>query len=1035
MRTHISGSAAAVMALGSCCGLAASARAVDSAGVKALFADPPREYSTAPLWVWNDWHTPEQVVESLRDLAGRNVRQVFIHPRPGLITPYLGPEWFQLWEACLEEARRLDMNLWIYDENSYPSGFAGGRVPEAMPESRGLGLVIRETDKAPVADENLVGAYRMTDGGFQDVTADCRAGRALPEGRYVTAVVVQAPVTAWHGGRYYVDLMRPGVTEKFIELTLEPYRQHFGHEFGKRIPGVFQDEAHIRPADAGVPWTPGLPEAFRKRWGYDLLAHLPSLNYPLGDFRRVRHNFLQVCLELFIEHWARPYFQYCSRHNLEFTGHYWEHDWPYCLRVPDNMAMYAWHQRPAIDILLNIWSDGLQAQTGNVRAVRELGSVANQLGLKRTLCEAYGAAGWELRFEDMKRIGDWLYVLGVNTLDEHLSHVSIRGARKHDHPQSFSYHAPWWEAYGVSASYFARLSAAMSQGRQINDVLLIEPTTTVWMYNSDVQAPPDCDQIAQAFEDIVRAWEQAQIEYDIGSEDIIARHGSVSDGAFVVGQRAYRVVVLPPRTENLNTRTVELLERYLAAGGTVLCCGEPPERMDGAVSDRPGALSRADGWRRVTPEQARAELEKRQTAGGFFITRPDGDEGRLFHHRRVIDDGEILLVVNSSIEKPARCTVAARAGGAEEWDLRSGKAAPLPFQRRDGSVSLDLELPPCGSRLLFLSKQPIEPAPPVRETVRALAAIGGMTVERLDPNVLTLDYVDVACQGESRTGLHIIKARDWLFARHGFERNPWDRGVQFHDTHLRRTFAPDSGFEASYRFTIAGEVPRALSAVVERADLFTISCNGAPVALQPGSWWLDRQFGRLDIAAAARTGENVLTLRARPFSVFHEIAEVYILGDFALRPAERGFVIEPARPLEAGDWRPQGMPMYGHRVAYARRFKIDRPAEKYRVVLGRWYGSIAKVSVNGQDAGWISCAPWTCEVGPLVRAGENTVQVVVYGTPRNILGPFHNPSIGLTGPWHFDASPESGPPPGDKYFGIGYGLFEAFELQEITASR
>ena len=112
-----------------------------------------------------------------------------------------------------------------------------------------------------------------------------------------------------------------------------------------------------------------------------------------------------------------------------------------------------------------------------------MASVANQLGRARTLCEGYGAGGWDLRFEDMKRIGDWLYVLGVNTLDQHLSYVTLRGARKRDHPQSFSYHEPWWDAYHVSAAYFARLSVAMSQGEQINDILVIEPTTTAWMYN------------------------------------------------------------------------------------------------------------------------------------------------------------------------------------------------------------------------------------------------------------------------------------------------------------------------------------------------------------------------------------------------------------------------------------------------------------------------------------------------------------------------------------------------------------------------
>ena len=57
------------------------------------------------------------------------MKQVWVHPRPGLMTPYLTPDWFRLWHVALDEAGELDMNVWIYDENSYPSGFAGGWVP------------------------------------------------------------------------------------------------------------------------------------------------------------------------------------------------------------------------------------------------------------------------------------------------------------------------------------------------------------------------------------------------------------------------------------------------------------------------------------------------------------------------------------------------------------------------------------------------------------------------------------------------------------------------------------------------------------------------------------------------------------------------------------------------------------------------------------------------------------------------------------------------------------------------------------------
>ncbi len=107
------------------------------ADVKAIFANPPREYSSGPLWVWNDMLTEDQIRSTLHDLAGQHVKQAWVHPRPGLMTPYLGKDWFRMWNVALEEAERLDMNIWIYDENSYPSGFAGGLVPEAMPESRG----------------------------------------------------------------------------------------------------------------------------------------------------------------------------------------------------------------------------------------------------------------------------------------------------------------------------------------------------------------------------------------------------------------------------------------------------------------------------------------------------------------------------------------------------------------------------------------------------------------------------------------------------------------------------------------------------------------------------------------------------------------------------------------------------------------------------------------------------------------------------------------------------------------------------------
>ncbi len=877
--------------------LALAEKLVKSTQVRKQFADPAIEFSSGPLWVWNDLLTPEQIVGTMRDLASQKVMQVFVHPRPGLMTPYLSDDWFKLWDVALREAKKLDMNVWIYDENSYPSGFAGGLVPDALPESRGKGLSLKKSQTPPELNDTIVAVYRLTDNGFEDITSKLRAGETFDKGRYMTASVRLARQGGWYGGKWYVDLLIPGVTEKFIEITMERYRKHLGDQFGKRVPGWFTDEPHLAPA-GGLHWSDHLPELFQERWGYDLIDHLPYLSEPTGDWKRVRHNYYNLLIEQFIERWAKPCYEYCEKHNLEFTGHYWEHGWPGAGHGGDNMAMYAWHQRPAIDTLMNQYSESVNAQFGNVRAVKELSSVANQLGRERTLCEAYGAGGWDLRFEDMKRIGDWLYVLGVNTMNEHLSYITIRGARKRDHPQSFSYHTPWWEAYHVMAEYFTRLSLVLSQGQQINPALVIEPTTTTWMYQGATNPSGRLGEIGNRFQKLVTDLEGAQAEYDIGCEDTMARHGAAEGARLRVGQRLYDTVVLTPLTENLNAQTIALLEAYVKAGGVVLCCGEPPARVDGAPSDRGLALARQATWKQVRAEDIPETLLAR-SGGDFAIQRDPGDQGILFHHRRVVADGEFLFLVNTSIDAPSAGVVKSTMKGLKQWNLNTGKVGSYPFAKTDEGIEARFELPPSGSLLLFLSKKRVKQLKkPDLVTTQVAALSDAVEVQRLAPNVLTLDYVDITAGGETLDDVYFYRANRFAFQKNGMDRNPWDSAVQFKDELIRKTFKPDSGFSASYKFMIEHAVPTSLAIVIERSDLYAITCNGQPVRAKKDDWWLDRAFGRIDIAKHAKVGANVVTIKAQPFTIYHELESAYLLGDFSLKPAARGFVIVPTKPLK-----------------------------------------------------------------------------------------------------------------------------------------
>lgn len=1201
-----------------------------------LFASPPREYATAPLWVWNDMLTEEQIRGTMQDLAGQKVMQVFVHPRPGLMTPYLSDEWFRLWKIALDEAEKLDMNVWIYDENSYPSGFAGGHVPEIMPESRGRGLAFREETKAPQVDDSVVAVYQLSADKLENVTQKLRDGETLPDGRYAVASVVRATNSPWHGDRCYVDLMYPGVTEKFLEVTLDAYKKNIGDQFGKRVLGAFTDEPNVRPAD-GLPWTDHLPKAFQERWGYDLIDHLPSLIRPVGDWKQVRHDYYQVVLEQYIEHWAKPYYNWCEANGIGFTGHYWDHEWPNCQGVTDNMAMSAWQHYPGIDCLMNQYREDTHAQFGNVRFVKEVQSLCNQLGRKRYLCEIYGAGGWDLRFEDMKRIADWLGVLGVNLFDEHLSYVTLRGARKADHPQSFSYHEPWWDSYHVMAEYITRLSAAMSMGKQVNQVLVVEPTTTAWLYQVDPTQAGQLNQVGKTFFDLVLNLELAQAEYDIGCEDVMARHGkfvasgSENGGApqLTVGERNYSTIVLPPLNETLRSETMKLLEEYAAAGGRIVSCGPPPTLVDGRPSDRGAKLSQAKGWVQIEPAELAAIVQPTLEQDQCVVRRSEGDQGKLFHQRRQLADGELLLLVNTSIEHPAVGTVETQSPGLEQWDLFSGKTRPVAYTSQNGVTTLPFNVPPCGSLLLYLGKATAATSTTPAATRKEIAAKGPVKVNRLEPNVLTVDFVDVTAGGETLKNVYYYRANQFVWQKNGLPRDPWDSAVQYNDELISKTFPAESGFEVSYRFTIDGTPPKALFIVVERPDIYTITCNGKPLESSLDSWWLDKAFGKLDISKLVNTGENVVTLKAQPFTMFHEIASAFVLGDFSLQSTAAGYAIGPPKapaittgvahgtdiegiawlssgigfqrdpaakegndgaPTVAFDlgkevelgaievwnyneaaatergvkkmevcgstvpegsaawqiplgtfelargaggpigqrtafseklvptagkkvryvkftilanqqgvtypttdgkvgnafvglsevkfhgagangkltsidgvkihsvssqlvvkngfdraaehmvdgsglgeaavgWNQQGMPFYSGDVAYCQTFTVDQVGGTYKVCVPKWYGSVAKVSVNGKFCGPLVSQPWEVDVTDAMKKGENVVEVIVTGTLKNTLGPHHAGSgVGSAWPGMFQQGPEH-QPPGSSYHTLGYGLFAPMTLE------
>lgn len=1000
--------------------------------LKSEFSQPSKEYTTAPFFVWNAEITKEEIDNYLISFKNSGSSQVFIHPRPGLITEYLSDKWFELYKYAVDKGKELGMNVWIYDENSYPSGFAGGHVLDQMPESynQGQGLRMTKFEVLPDTAGKYYLCLKEEDGSYNDITSSLSTEKGKT-GKYMLFSKTYYGKSDWYGGFSYVDLLYPGVTQKFIEVTMTGYEKYMGTEFGKTIPGTFTDEPEIN-SPGGIRWTPDLFEVFRKQWHYDLKTELPSLYEEVGDWKKIRHNYTQTLLQLFIDRWAKPWNAYCEEKGLKFTGHYWEHEWPNMRPGGDNMAMYAWHQVPAIDMLFNQWDDSTtKAQFGNVRSVKELASAANQTGRQRKLSETYGGGGWELTFTDMKRLGDWEYVLGVNLMNQHLSHITLAGARKYDYPLTFTYHEPWWNDYKYINDHYARLSLALSSGKQINDILVLEPTTSAWLYDSYVKRNPKNAEIGQAFQTFVTKLEKSQVEYDLGSENIIKDLGSVKNGKFVVGQCSYSTVVIPPMMENLDLSTYKLLERFITNGGNLIAFSVPT-LVDGSPSEGLNEFIN-----KKTDKIIREEKLTSETISNYFtattVSFKGVSGGDLYHQRRVLADGQVLFMVNSSLSEPLTGSLSIKGSDAHEMNTLTGEINGYPNSRDGENIKLSYSLPPAGSLLLYIPtvKNADYTIPVNPQNLTPVASNSPLAISRDADNALTIEFCDIQVGGELTEDLNTYNAADKVYKYYGFKNgNPWNTSVQFKTRTVDRdTFDINTGFTATYHFNVKGTFDySSFKAVVERPHLWTVSVNGKEVKAEVGKWWLDRAFGVFNIRSLVKKGDNTISLKVLPMKIHAEIEPVYIVGDFSVKPAEKGWSVEaPVKLLAPGSWKEQGMPFYSWGVTYSKEFTIEKSEGNYSVSLNNWKGTIAEVTVNGKSATVIAFPPYRTDVTGLIKPGLNKVEVKVLGSLKNLLGPhFNNPAPGFVSPWLWRNVKSY--PAGNDYQMLDYGLLDDFIL-------
>ncbi|MEM3658121.1 MAG: glycosyl hydrolase [Candidatus Hadarchaeum sp.] len=967
------------------------------------FRDPPREYRPSPFWSLNNLLNQDELRRQVREFAEKGFGGYFMHSRIGLAIPYLSDEWMDCIAVCSEEGEKSGVYSWLYDEDKWPSGFAGGIIPAKNDEYKLKTLVMKKFDNNSPRDyfsqTSLIALFEVifSSPGLIESFKRVKIQDITGRGEIIGFKVELSEKDNWYNGESYVDLLNPKVTEEFLNTTIESYAKRFREKFGKGIPGIFTDEPNFYTkleALDRIPWTNGIVEYFYKLNGYNILDKLPLLFFEGEGCNKVRYDFWKTITLRFLESWTIPYSKKCEEYGLKMTGHF---------LYEDNLVFQTCHigaAMPHYEYMHIPGVDHLGRKIDNALTLKQCSSIAHQFSKNRVLCEMFGGSGYDMTFEEQKLIADFNFSLGINLVCQHLSLYTLKGDCKRDYPPTISYHQPYWPYYKFMNDYLARASYVCSQGRFYADILVLNPIGSVWAtYAPRLFSDRESKswRYNDAFLNLVEKLLTLHWEFDLGDELVMEKHAKVlGEGTIVVKNASYKVIIVPPSL-TWSRATFNLIKDFINNNGKVIFIGDSPTLIDGipAVEEWGSVLSHSN-VQKIPQEiniidKAISKVLKKSVS----IKDSSGREIEdiCLHHR--VDGTQHLFFFSNKSRKPYDAFLFFKEKGmVYELDLQTGGYRDVEVVESGSGMIVQTSFPPVGScvYLIDASNPPNVKTTSLlkhrfRESIIRLP--DNWNFERLSLNSLTLDNCQYSINdGEWSKMKPMWKVRSEVLEKAGLHHylglQPWvlrERGI------LNKKC-----FKLCLKSIFRTEVkPGRIYLVLEKPSSWKVFINGLHVATETNDWYWDRQMGKIDISKFVEIGINTIELSC-DYSLDIPIEDIYIVGDFAVKIENNEFVLtkEPEF-LKSGDWVNQGYPFYSGVMRYKSKFILNHDHwDQVLLRLPNAKGTLFLIHVNQSSPIPICWSPLEADITRLIKTGENVLEIDVVSSLRNTLGPLHH---------------------------------------------
>ena len=952
-----------------------------------LFRKPTQEYRAAPFWSWNNQLVPELLEKEIEAMAQMGLGGYYMHPRVGLSTPYLSEEFMEMVRVCLEKGKQCGMNTYLYDEDKWPSGPAGGLVTDLSKDHLQKYLVLTPFSEEENQMRIFLAEYGVLLNEKGHLASYCRLekGASLPEKH-----------TRWYAYMEYgdyCDTMQKKTIETFIAVTHEKYKEYFGAEFGGYIPTIFSDEPQMKrktplakatsKARAIFPYTDDFDETYQAKYGESILDHLPTLLWEQADGTPApqRYRYHVHATERFAESFTDVVGEWCEKNGLLYTGH---------MMNETSLRSQTVHIGEAMRNLRNFGLPGLDilVDLREPNTAKQAQSVAHQYGREGVTSELYGATNWDFDFKGHKLQGDWQAALGVTHRVPHLYFMSMEGNGKRDYPASIGHQSPWYTEYRRIEDHFARVNTVMTRGTPIVDIAVIHPIESYWFhYGADDVTGAVRGTLNERYMTLTDILIRDLLDFDFISESLLPEQYDEFGLDFAVGKMHYKTVIVPP-ISTIRSTTLRALKAFREKGGEVIFLERAPRFVDALPSDdaiqfaktctivafSAGDIKNALAHRKKICISSKAGAPSSNLIYGM---RADGEKKHIFISHFDKPDYNTTKIEEYTINLKGIVSVC-------EYDTEKGEKRPLAVRYEEGNTVFTWVTAACGSLLLELSEEENAHADgfcyEIPQHTKSFYPMHKVSYSLDEPNVLLLDFAEYSLNGAPFAPKeYYMKIQETLVKALDIQNvgQPW-----------RYPRNPEPKDTVTLRFRIESEIEYdGAKLALEYPKYTRITWNGETVSMVPDGAYVDDAIVTIPLPKI-RKGENELLVHLR-YGDINSVEAYYLLGDFGVCVhGTDAYITELPKNLYFESLTAQNLPFYSANVHYYMEFEGGGRAS---LEISKYRGATIKVIVDGREAGYIDVPPYRLSLGDLAE-GKHTVELILYGNRANTFAPLHSAS-------------------------------------------